>query len=120
KVVAGISDLITMDSEKLEILENGVLELLLLLGGVGIIESDDELALVLLRKVLVQQRGLCVTNVKISAAILGQQPPSYGDYFWNSRWLGREPGHNTLIGIEQANLKVRLLALGLLLVGQLR
>ena len=97
KRITSVGDDISLDSQELKVLQDAVLELLLLLRGVGIIEPNDQFALVVLSKVLVEHGRFGVTNVKVS------------------RRLRRESCHNTLIGIQQSNLKVRLLALGLLL-----
>ncbi|KAI6776468.1 hypothetical protein HG530_000413 [Fusarium avenaceum] len=72
EVVAGVSDLSVLDIHQLEIVENGVLELLLLLGGVCIIESDEELAVAIggsLGEVVVEESGLGVTNVKTNVVV---------------------------------------------------
>jgi hypothetical protein len=69
EVVAGVSDGDVLNVHQLEIVENRVLELLLLLGGVCVIESDEELAIAIggsLGEVIVEESGLGVTDVKVT------------------------------------------------------
>ena len=101
-MITGVCDDIAVDSEQLQILNDRILELLLLLGGVGIVESDNKLALVVLGEVLVEESCFRVTDVEITTG------------------LRREPSDNTLVGIQETNLEVRVLALGLLLGIQFR
>jgi hypothetical protein len=64
-----VSDGDILDVHQLEIVENRVLELLLLLGGVCVIESDEELAIAIggsLGEVIVEESGLGVTDVKVT------------------------------------------------------
>lgn len=66
--VASVRDLVRLDAEESAVLDDRVLELLLLLAGVGVVESEDELALVLgVGEVVVQERGLCVSNVEVTS-----------------------------------------------------
>ncbi len=44
-------------------MQNDVLVLLLLLGGVGVIKAEDQLALEVVAVVLIQQGGFGVTNM---------------------------------------------------------
>lgn len=70
--VTGVRDLIRLNAEESAVLDDRVLELLLLLAGVCVVESEDELALVLgVGEVVVQKGGLCVSNVEV-ASVEGQ------------------------------------------------
>lgn len=102
EVVTRVGDHIALDPQQLQIFKDRILKLLLLLGRVCIIETNDKLSLVVLRKVLVEQRRLRVSNMEITTGLRG------------------EPRHNALIGIQKSNLEVRILALRLLLVVKLR
>lgn len=58
-----------LDVHELEIVEDGIFVLLLLLGGVCIIESNDKLSVSVgggLCEVIVQKGGLGVTDVKVA------------------------------------------------------
>jgi hypothetical protein len=67
KPVASVGDAVWLDAEKRTVLDDRILELLLLLGGVRVVESEQKLALVLLvREVVVKQRGLGVANMEVS------------------------------------------------------
>ena len=63
-----MSDLVTLDAQKLKILDDGVLKLLLLLTGVGVVEYDNQLTLVGLGKVLVKKGSLSMSNVQVRTA----------------------------------------------------
>jgi hypothetical protein len=68
--ITGVGDLVWLDTEKRAVLDDGILELLLLLGRVGVVKSQQELALVLLvREVIVEQRCFGVTDVKVTSGI---------------------------------------------------
>jgi hypothetical protein len=70
EVVASVSDLVGLDAHKSEILDNGILEFLLLLAGIGVVKTEDERALVLLmRKIVIQQGCLSVADVQITSEI---------------------------------------------------
>ena len=89
EVVAGVRDGIGLDCHELQVLNNGVLVLLLLLCGVGVVEAQEHLAIVLLvGKVVVQEGGLHVSDVKVA------------------RGLRREASDDTLLGVGQANVEV--------------
>ncbi|KAH3670728.1 hypothetical protein OGAPHI_001243 [Ogataea philodendri] len=66
EIIGRIGDLVTFNAQQLQIFQNGVLELDLLLGRIGIVESDDQLSVVGLGEILVQQSSLSVTNVEVS------------------------------------------------------
>ena len=69
EVVTGVGDLVVLDVHELEIVEDGILVLLLLLGGVCIIEANDELSVSVgggLCEVIVEEGGLGVTDVKVA------------------------------------------------------
>lgn len=69
EVVTGVSDLVVLDVHELEIVEDGIFVLLLLLGGVCIIEANDELSVSVGRglcEVIVKKGGLGVTDVKVA------------------------------------------------------
>lgn len=70
-----------------KILHNGILELLLLIGGVGVIETQQKSAVVLLvGEVVVEKSSLGVSNVQVS------------------RGLGREASDNTAVGVLQSDV----------------
>ena len=103
EVVGSMRDGIAVDIEKCKVLENGLLKLSLiinllallpgrdnmpctyaLLGRVSVIKANEKLALVHFGEVLVQHRGLRVSDVQIA------------------RWLGRETSYDlTLDRIRQ-------------------
>eukprot|EP00760_Papus_ankaliazontas_P025414 PhM_4_TR269/c0_g1_i1/m.1599 len=58
-----------LDAEPLQVLLDGVLEGLLLLGGVRVVEAEDHLALVLVAEHGVDERGLGVANVHETAGL---------------------------------------------------
>lgn len=58
EVVGRVGDLLALDAEHGKILDDGLLELGLLLRRVRVVETDEELALVDLGEVLVENRGL--------------------------------------------------------------
>jgi hypothetical protein len=62
EMITGIGDDVSMNAEQLEILQDAVLELFLRLGGVGIVETNAQLSLVMLRKVLVEHGSLGVAG----------------------------------------------------------
>ncbi len=66
EVVRGVAGNVTLDTKELKILDDRLLELFLLLARVGVIESDDELAVVLTSEVLVEDSSLGVTDVEVS------------------------------------------------------
>lgn len=66
KVIAGVDDLVPSDTEHLQISLERRLELVLLLFRVGIVETKDELALVLVGEEAVENTGLDVTDVKVT------------------------------------------------------
>lgn len=69
EVITGVGDLVVLDVHELEIVEDGIFVLLLLLGGVCIIESNDKLSVSVgggLCEVIVQKGGLGVTDVKVA------------------------------------------------------
>lgn len=67
EVVGGVGGLVGLDAHQSEVLDDGVLELLLLLDRIGVVETQDKSALVLLvGEVVVQQRSLCVADVQVS------------------------------------------------------
>ena len=68
KPVARVGHLVGLDAEKSTVLDNGVLELLFLLGGIGVVETQEQSALVLLVcKVVVEKGCLGVTNVQVTS-----------------------------------------------------
>ena len=67
KVVRGVSQAVGLDAHKGEILNDGVLELFLLLGRVGVVESQAHLALVGdMAEVVAEQGSLGVSDVKVA------------------------------------------------------
>ncbi len=60
------------DLEQLEVVQDDVLELLLLLGRVGVVKAQDELALEVVAVVLVQHGGLGVPDVQVAAGLGGE------------------------------------------------
>lgn len=77
KPITGVGDLVGLDAEKSAVLDDRVLELLLLLAGVGVIEAEDQLALVLgMGEVVVQKGGLCVSNVEVASGQSQSLPSS--------------------------------------------
>lgn len=66
KVIAGVDDLVPSDTEHLQISLERRLELVLLLFRVGIVETKDELAFVLVGEEAVENTGLDVTNVEVT------------------------------------------------------
>jgi hypothetical protein len=66
--VTGVRHRVGLDAQERAILDNRILVFLLLLGRVGIVEAQQELALVLLvRKVVVEEGGLCVADVEVAS-----------------------------------------------------
>jgi hypothetical protein len=55
-----------LNANHLKILENRLLELVILLEWVGVIETEDVFAFVLVGEVAVQDGGLEVTDVEVS------------------------------------------------------
>lgn len=88
KTVAGIRNHVVIDAQRFAVLEDGVLELLLLLGGVGVVETNNELSIVLGGKVRVEHSSLGVANVHVSGRLWG------------------ETSDNALLGVGKANLVV--------------
>jgi hypothetical protein len=69
EVVTGVGDLVVLDVHQLEIMKDSILKLLLLLGGVCVVESNDELSVSVgggLCEVIVEKSGLGVANVKVA------------------------------------------------------
>jgi hypothetical protein len=66
KVVRGVHDLVVTNLDHREILLDGLLELLVLLERVGVVEAEDELALILVRKETVEDSRLEVADVQVS------------------------------------------------------
>lgn len=66
KVIRGVHDLVVTNLDHREILLDGLLELLVLLERVGVVETEDELALILVREETVEDGGLEVANVQVS------------------------------------------------------
>jgi len=66
KVIARVDDLVPADAEHLQVSLKGRLELVLLLFRVGIVESEDKLALVLVGKESVEDTSLDVTDMEVT------------------------------------------------------
>lgn len=74
EVVTGVGDLVVLDVHQLEVVEDSILKLLLLLGGVCVIESNNKLSVSVgggLCEVIVEESGLGVTNVKVTTRHMG-------------------------------------------------
>jgi hypothetical protein len=66
--ITGVRHGVGLDAQERAVLDNGILVLLLLLGRVRVVEAQQELSLVLLvREVVVEKRGLCVTDVEVTS-----------------------------------------------------
>jgi hypothetical protein len=66
--VTGVRHRVGLDAQERAILDNGILVFLLLLGRVGIVEAQQELALVfLVREVVVEKSGLCVADMEVTS-----------------------------------------------------
>jgi hypothetical protein len=86
--VTGVRDMVWLDAQESTVFDDRVLELLLLLGGVGVVESKDQLALVLgVGEVVVQKRGLGVSDVEVATGLQlantfshSSQPPKRSTY----------------------------------------
>mmetsp|Transcript_51195 Transcript_51195/g.115079 ORF Transcript_51195/g.115079 Transcript_51195/m.115079 type:complete len:263 (-) Transcript_51195:301-1089(-) len=86
--IGSVADLRWLDLQQRQRLYDGMLILLLLLGRVGVIETEQELALVLRGEVGVEHRGLHVADVQVAAR------------------LGREASHHLAhLGVWQRDLK---------------
>lgn len=65
-MVARISDLIGLDTEQTQILKNGFLELLLLLGWVCVIKPNNKLPIVgIMCKIVVEKSSFRMTDMEI-------------------------------------------------------
>lgn len=72
-MVTCVGDLVLFDTKQTEIMKNRLLELLLLLGRVCVVEADDKPSIKgIMCKVVVEEGGLRMTNVKIPTVILDQ------------------------------------------------
>jgi hypothetical protein len=89
-----------LNAHQSKILNDSILELLLLIGRVGVIETEKESAVVLLmREIIVEKGGLGVTNVEISRRLRG------------------ESSDDTVLGTLEGNVVAgTLLGLGVLLL----
>lgn len=128
EVITGVADRHILDVHELQVVKNRVLKLLLLLLGVGIIESNKELAVAVggsLGEVVVQEGSLGVTDVKVTTCI-DVSGNSRGDterYRVNGDrslpGLRRESSNDTVLNVGQSNVVVGtsllLLNLGLAL-----
>jgi hypothetical protein len=66
--VASVRDRVWLDAEQRAVLDNGVLVLLLLFGGVRVVEAEQQPAAVLLvREVVVEEGRLCVADVEVAS-----------------------------------------------------
>jgi hypothetical protein len=66
KVIRGAREAVPFDTEQLDVLFDDLLELGVLLGRVGVVETKDKLTFKFQLIELVQQSGLGVTNMKIT------------------------------------------------------
>lgn len=100
KVVTAVTSLIGCDTHEGEILEDGILELLFLVRGVGVVKADQKSPLVFfMGKIIVQKGSLGVSNVEVS------------------RRLRRESSDHALVGVEERNVVAgTFLGLGSLLL----
>ena len=62
--VAGVRSDVRFNAHGVEVLQDGLLELLLLLSGIGIVETEDELAAITLSVELVEEGSLAVAQVE--------------------------------------------------------
>ena len=70
EVVGSVGDGVGLDAHEGEILDDGILVLLLLLGRVGVVETEAQLALVsLVSKVVGKKGGLGVSDVKVTRGL---------------------------------------------------
>jgi hypothetical protein len=105
--------------QQLEVLQNHVLELLFLLGGVGVIKAKDELALKVLLVVLVEKNGFRVPNMQETKSTRSVYPPYECDIASFARspaGFGREP-HNDFSHLRSRKIDELALVLGLLRLG---
>mmetsp|Transcript_24367 Transcript_24367/g.45749 ORF Transcript_24367/g.45749 Transcript_24367/m.45749 type:complete len:487 (-) Transcript_24367:1158-2618(-) len=72
KVVGGVGDDVGVDSELAEILDDALLEFFLLLGGIGVVKPNDQLALVPPGVVVVQEDRLGVSDVEVARGFGGE------------------------------------------------
>lgn len=70
-MITGVDDLVPADAEHLQVTLKGSLELVLLLFRVGIVESEDELALVPIGEKSVEDTGLDMTDVEVTRRLRG-------------------------------------------------
>lgn len=66
KPITGMDHLVPSDTQQLQIRHEGVLELILLLLWVGVIEAEEEFALVLVGEEAVENSGFDVTDVEVA------------------------------------------------------
>lgn len=72
-MITCIGDLVGFYTKQTEIVKNRLFELLLLLGRVRVVKTDDKLSLKgIMCKVVVEESGLRMTNVKIPTVMLDQ------------------------------------------------
>jgi len=69
KIVRGESDFIRVDAESLEIFELRVLELCTFLGGVCIVEADNEFAFIVSCCTGIEDGSFCMANVEVPARL---------------------------------------------------
>ena len=68
EVIASMGDLISLDAEEVQVVYNGVFEFLFFFGRVGVVESNNQLAVKrFVCEVIVEECRLGMTDVEITA-----------------------------------------------------
>jgi len=73
EVVAGVRHAVWLDAEEMQVLEDGILELLLLPGGVGVVEADNKLSIeCVVGEVVIEKGRFGMADVKIAPGFVSQ------------------------------------------------
>lgn len=106
EVIAGVRYTVWDDAQELQVLEDGVLKFLLLLGRVRVIKPGNELAIeCLVSKIVVEEGSFSMPDVQISPGF-GQPFVISGFLGWISRGLRGKPSHHTVLGVLEANVVI--------------